>query len=161
MSATLLAPLAELTEIQRAVRDQFQKGGSLTALLLVMSGLAAVLLVAYYLTLRQRKAAVDTRHPDPQGLFNDLLNKLDLTPPQRRLLEGVARALRLGQPTVILLSPALFDRYLDQFRARQTGVSGRHQAASTPGESARSTTPGPGLESDLIAETHAVLFPQP
>lgn len=161
MMAMLLSSLAQLTGSQKAVRDQFQEGGSFAAVLLVLSGLAAMLYVAYYLAKRQRKTAVDTRHTDHGQLFSELVDKLDLSPPQRDLLEAAAKSLRLSKPAVILISSAMFDSYLAKWQSQQTGMSsGNRAAASSSGGSPQTTTPGYGLQSGLIAETRAVLFPQ-
>lgn len=155
---TLLMAEPQLTETQQAVRDQFQKGGSLTAVVLVMALLAAVVLVAYYLTMRQRSTVVDTRRALPTQLFTDLLAKLDLTQRQRRLLNAVATSLRLKDPAVILLCPAVFDRHVEEWQANCSITAGelRHHTEST-----QPAGPSSAVQSDLIAETRTLLFPQP
>ena len=160
MTAMLSSSLAQLTDIQQAVSDQFQKGGSFTAVLLVLSVLAATLFIAYYLAKRQRKTAVGARHTNHRQLFSELVDKLDLTSPQLDLLEAAAVSLRLSMPAVILISPALFDSYLEKWQSQQTGMSGGNRvAASSSDGSLQTTTPGYDLESDIVAETRAVLFP--
>lgn len=155
---TLLLPEPQLTETQRAVRDWFQEGGSVTAVLLVMAVLAAVLLVVYFLTARQRSTVVDARRALPTQLFTDLLAKLDLTARQRHLVVAAATALRLENPAVILLSPAVFDRHVEEWQASSSSPAGelRHDA-----EPIQPAGPGSAVQSDLIVETRAVLFPQP
>jgi hypothetical protein len=156
MTLLLLEP--QLTETQRAVRDQFLKGGSLTAVLLVLALLAAVVLVVYYLTMRQRSTVVDARRALPTQLFTDILAKLDLTPQQRHLVGAVATALRLENPAVILLSPAVFDRHVKEWQANDSSAGGepRRDPASGHLEGL-----GSAVQSDLIVATRAVLFPQP
>jgi hypothetical protein len=144
MRTVMLLQTDGLTEVQRAVRDRFQEGGSSVAALLVMLVLAAVVLVAYLVTLRQRQTHALTTRPDPRKLFNGLLSKLNLTPPQRRLLNTVANARGLKHPAVILICPALFDRHVAKSQTRP-----RHD------RSKGSNAPPP----DVVAETRAVLFP--
>lgn len=155
---TLLMAEPELTETLQAVSDQFRKGGSLTGVLLVMAVLAVVVLVVYYLTMRQRSTVVDTRRALPTQLFTDLLAKLDLTQRQRRLLDAVATSLHLKDPAVILLCPALFDRHVEQWQANCsiTAAELRHDTESTQPEG-----PSSAIQSDLIIETRTVLFPPP
>ena len=45
-----------LTETLEGVRDRFQEGGSFTMLLLVLLGIGAVALVAYWLALQQQRS---------------------------------------------------------------------------------------------------------
>ncbi len=159
--AMLFSPLAQLTDIQQAVSDQFQKGGSFATVLLVLSGLAAMLVVAYYLAKRQRKTADNARHTDHGQLFSELVDKLDLSPPQRDLLEVAAKSLRLSKPAVILISSAMFDSHLEDWQSQQTGMSGGNRAVASPSAgSPQETAIGHGFQSGLIAETRAVLFPQ-
>lgn len=154
----LLLPEPQLTEIQQAVRDQFVKGGSLTAVLLVMGVLAAVLLAVYFLTARQRSKVVDARRALPTQLFTDILADLDLTEPQRHFLVGVATSLHLKEPAVILLSPVVFDRHVEKWQADDSSAGGAFRR--DPG-SAQPEGPGSAVQSDLIIETRTVLFPQP
>lgn len=118
MTVLLVMP-AQLTEIQRSVRDQFQEGGSFLTATLVLLGIAGVVLATYCLTLRQRRAGENARRASPEQLFRDLMDKLDLTSPQRQLLDTMTRDLRIKQPAVIVLSPDLFDRYLGEWHVRQ------------------------------------------
>ncbi len=155
---TLLLPEPQLTETQRAVRDQFLKGGSLTAVLFVMVVLAAVVLVVYYLTVRQRSTVVDARRALPTQLFTDLLANLDLAVPQRHLLEAVATSLHLKDPAVILLSPVVFDRHVEEWQASDSSAGRELHRDAEPTQPAG---PGTAVQSDLIVETRAVLFPQP
>lgn len=159
MNAILLSQVQGLTEIQTAVRDHFQRGGSWITALLVLVGLALLTCLVYALTQRREEAHARIRSADPQRLFANLLGKLDLTPDQRHFLGTVAKALHLPQPAVILLSAALFDRYVEAYS------SGRHeaihlvQAAPGGGESAHAKASDSRPPSDLIAKTRNTLFP--
>ena len=140
----LLAVPAQLTEIQRSVRDQFQEGGSFLTVMLVLLAIAGVVLAAYCLGLRQRRAGENAQRASPQQLFRDLMDKLDLTLPQRRLLHTIARDLRIKHPAVILLSPDLFDRYVGEWHVRQSRTI---------------VDEGEQMNPRMAAQIRAVLFP--
>ncbi len=140
----LLSPAGRLTEIQRVVREHFHEGGSLATVLFVLSGIAVVVLLAYGLTIRQRRVERIARSADPRGLFRDLQGKLGLTSPQRQLLDTMAKELRIENPAVILLCPALFDRYLGAWSVK------RRKAIIGADESSRP---------DVAAELRTTLFP--
>ena len=150
MMMTVLLQLDGLNDVQRAVRDQFQRGGSVAGVLLVLLVLLAVVLAVYYLTQCQRKVTQAARRHDPQRLFRHLLNGLDLSAPQRHLLLAVAKDLRLKQPTVILLSPTLFDLHVKEW---QTGQSGPVRTSAAIGNH-------PDAPEQTAAQTRSVLFPQ-
>jgi hypothetical protein len=133
-----------LSDAQRGVRDRFQEGGSVAVVLLVLLALVVVVFGVYCLTLRQDKADLAVQRADPQKLFRDLLHRLDLAPSQRRLLGAVAKDLRLEQPSVILLSPVLFDRYVRKWQ------TGRYREVGNRGDLS---------QSELVAQTCDVLFP--
>ncbi|MGB2986278.1 MAG: HEAT repeat domain-containing protein, partial [Phycisphaerae bacterium] len=144
VTMTLLSEPAPLTEIQRAVRDRFQEGGSLGMVVFIVLVLAGIVFIVFYLTRRQRNRDHSARRADPQRLFNDLLHKLDTMPEQRHLLEAVAKDLHLKRPAVILLCPALFDRYIGEWQTRQRSASTHAAGAS---------------RSQLILKARGVLFP--
>ncbi len=99
-----------LTEIQQAVRDHFQRGGSFRAVLLVLIAIIAAIVIGRELTrrLRRQKLTAPTSHP--RRLFRDMQRKLELTAQQRSILDTVAKDLKMEHPSVMLLSPSLFDR---------------------------------------------------
>jgi hypothetical protein len=134
----------ELTEIQRAVRSHFQKGGSILEAILVLLAIVGAVLLVRYLTHKQREAQSRTRPADPRRLFRDLLDKLKLGARQRQLLDAVARDLHLASPATILLCPALFDRRIDEWRSQH--------AERTTGATEASS-------SDLAMQIRGVLFP--
>ncbi len=123
-----LGQSGNLTEIQRSVRDYFSEGGSLLAVLLVMGLVAIVLLAAYWLTRRQQRHAERSEHlDDPGQLFDDLLGALPLATPQREFLSALVREERLEQPSVILLSPARYDRCVSRHQGRAGSSTGDDQ----------------------------------
>lgn len=144
MSPTVQSQLAQLTEIQRAVRDWLQEGGSPIAVLAVLACIAAVLFATYYLTRRQRRRDQGAVFADPRQLLHTLLSKLPLTPSQRYSLTRVANELDLKQPAALILSPVLFDRYFDQWRTGHGSTSGRGADESV---------------AKLAADARQVLFP--
>ena len=111
MNMSLLSQLDKLTAVQRATRDHFQEGGSVTAVLVVLVLLTGVILLTYNLARRQRGfSRAAAAKGDPHRLFRNVLDQLELTTPQYQWLQAVVKELKLEHPAVILLSPALFDR---------------------------------------------------
>lgn len=134
-----------LSEVQRAVRDRFQDGGSITTAVLVLVALGLIIYAVFHFSMRQRRALQTTTPFNPQRLFSDLANGLGLTLPQRRFLDSVTRDLQLEQPAVVLLCPGLFDRHVNLWR---------HHRKSRPG--AEEPTPD-----DHVNALRSVLFPTP
>ncbi len=144
MMVKVLLQLDALPELRRAIRDEFQTGGSILGVLLALLGLAAVVLLAYLLAELQRKRAVGpAKNDDPERLYRDLLGKLGLATDERQVLDTLAREMRLKHPAVILLSEALFDRHVAGWRARwdRPPVKG-----------------GPAPDGDTIARVRTRLF---
>lgn len=124
-----------LSEVHKAMREQFQRGESILGTLLALLGLASLVALAYALTeLQRRRAERLVTCDDPQRLFDDVLDKLELSPAERRTLGTVARDLRLDHPTVILLSETLFDRQVSKWLERRNlsrGSGGSARDAET------------------------------
>lgn len=118
MTVAALAQFNRLTVFQRAVRDRFREGGSATTVLLVLLLLAGVVLLVLILSRRARNRRMPEPRNEPAELFKELLDELDLSPPQRRLLSRVATDLQIEHPTVLVVCPALFDRHLATWRRR-------------------------------------------
>ena len=133
-----------LTETLQGVRNRFQEGGSFTMLLLVLLGIGAVVLVAYWLTLQQHRAERRARLGDPRGLFRTLQDKLGLTSIQRQLIDTIATDLRIENPAVILICPALFDHHLSVWSANRRKSIASVDKPSLPG---------------VVAELRTRLFP--
>lgn len=117
--SVFLLQASRLTPVQRAVRDQFERGGSFSEILVVVVGLFALVLVAHLLSRRlggdaEKNATID----DPKALFENLLGKLGLPASQERILKSVAREVDLQHPTAILLSPASLDRAVERWVRR-------------------------------------------
>ena len=108
-----------LNPSQQAVRDHFQQGGSVTETLLVFSALIAAVLLLYLLTLWSRKKVQRRPNRSPRQMFIDVLSRLGLSPQQRNLLTGMTADLCLKDPTVILVSRALFDKHVEKWWAQQ------------------------------------------
>jgi len=139
----MLLQVDQLTAVQRAVRDQFTRGGSVTAVAVVVGGVVGVIALTYFLARRQQRNDRSVRRFDPKQLFDTLLRKLYLSAEQRRWLEGVARRARLEHPAVLVLSERLFDRYTAEW-----GSQG-------------SRTPGPdGPHDTTAAQIRSLLFPK-
>jgi hypothetical protein len=108
--------LLQLTESMRSVREQFQDGGSPLFALMVVLGLVLVVAFAYWLTNRQQASWTETAPNDPQQLFDDMLDKLDLNGDQRAFLRRLALDLELEHPTTVLLSERLFRSSLAEWQ---------------------------------------------
>ena len=134
--------LAQLTDVQRAVQEHFQRGGSTWTVLILLAILAGIIMTAHLLTRRQERRRGTVIVSDPMALYRDLLAELDLTKPQCKLLERAAKEARLAHPTVILLSPRVFARHVE---ARSTS----HNRATTQ------------TDDRLIAQLKKTLFPPP
>ena len=142
MMVAVLLQTDRLPDFYQAVRAQFNKGGTLGSMLIVLAGLIALVLLVYFLNRLEQKATTHTEPSDAQRLFRDLLARLGLTESQRRLLDAVARDLRLKNPTVLLLSERLFDRHVEEWAASQ-----KARAAAAPGRE------------QLVSRMRARLFP--
>ena len=134
----LLAQAGALSETQRAVREQFQHGGSVGAVILVAFGVLFVVVLIHGLTqlLRKNRGA---QRDDPERLFRDVLRKMRVPEPQRRLLDSLARELRLAQPATILVSEAVFERCVRRWQA------------------VKRRTP---RDAELVDQTRMILFPR-
>lgn len=115
MNRALLVQLDRLTELQRAVRDHFQEGGSATSVLLLLAVIIGVVMMVKFLTQHQWQSNRPAETDPGRELFVNLLADLELTQSQQRVLVAFAREQRLKNPSVILLCPTLFDRYVGQW----------------------------------------------
>ena len=145
----VLAQSSQFDAWQRAVRDQFQYGGSWISVFLVLLSLAALVILVGWLSRIQNKLQQGNesvpRNSDPQRLYTHLLNNLGLSVPQRQLLESVARDLRLTHPTTLLISETLYDHCVEQWTRR---------AGSATAEADRTTT------RQIFIRTRNRLFPE-
>jgi len=107
----------------QAVRDQFNRGGTLGSVLIVLACLTGVVLLVYFLNRLEQRSTKSVEPSDAQRLFRDVLARLGLNEGQRQLLEAVAKDLRLKNPTVLLLSERLFDQNVQEWARRQKGRS--------------------------------------
>lgn len=131
----VMAQSSQFEVWQRAVRNQFQYGGSWTSVFLVLLSLAALVMLVGWLTRIQNRlqqgAENAPRNSDPQRLYAHLLCNLGLSVPQRQLLESVARDLRLPHPTTLLVSATLFDQCVEQWTRRAGGAAVEADRAKT------------------------------
>ena len=125
----------------QAVRDQFNRGGTLGSVLIVLASLAGVVLLVYFLNRLEQRSTKSVEPSDAQRLFRDVLARLGLNEAQRQLLESVSKDLRLKNPTVLLLSERLFDQNVQEWAGRQKGraaerdkVVSRMRSRLFPGE---------------------------
>ena len=106
----MIAQLVQLGSLNirlQGLRDRFALGGRWGEVISVLLVLAGCVLLLALIHRRQRTAG--RPEPDsPPRLFRTLLKGLGLTAQQRSILRGMATDLRLEHPTVMLLSPKLF-----------------------------------------------------
>lgn len=117
--------LAEVTQFelwQRAVRNQFRHGESVSSLVLgigALIGVVVVILVIARLQSRwKRRAEKSQEDSHPQRLYTHLMCALGFTAPQRQLLDALARASQLEHPAALLISDVLFDRCVTEWEKR-------------------------------------------
>ena len=132
--------IAQVTDVQRAVQEHFQRGGSTWTVLIILGILAGIILTTYLLTRRQERRTGATIANDPMGLYRDLLTDLNPTAAQRKLMERVAKTANLAHPAVILLSPRVFSRHVES-------------------RSTASTRTTPQADPQLVAQLKETLFP--
>lgn len=118
MNLLLQISTGRLSETQRAVSEHFQKGGSITAILIILGCLFAVIVVVVLLTMRQQHSDPTRVVNDPKRLYQDVLDNLGLAPTQQDFLQTLATDLDLTHPTVILLSSRLFDQRCGEWKRR-------------------------------------------
>ncbi|MBI1825818.1 MAG: hypothetical protein HY287_07025 [Planctomycetes bacterium] len=129
---------------RRAVQDQFQFGGTFTSAVLAICGLAVLILITTWLSNRQRnRIDQGVESKDPLRLYENLVARLELLPPQRTLLLRMAKDLNLSQPTVALLSESIYDRRISEWLEKH-GPSEK-QALRT--------------EADILVKVRSRLFP--
>ncbi len=117
----LLLQTGKLSPIQQAVRDQFQEGGSASTALIIIVGMVAVILLVHWLTKAfHLEATPDVVPRDPRRLYRELSRKLSLSDTQLSILDNVVEDLQLEDPARLLMSSALFDRCLDQWRQHRS-----------------------------------------
>jgi len=115
----LLAQVDELTAFQHAVRKEFEEGWSLNGTLLTVGFVVTLIVVTYILVRRQERQHRGDPPRRPIKLFRDLLDHLSLGGAEKQLLQSVAHRNQLANPTVLLLSPALFDRHTARYLAQR------------------------------------------
>lgn len=115
----LMATGDSLSGALRSVNQHFQAGGSFFWSMVVLVGTVGLVYLTYVVSVRLRRdRSVPTKHT-PRPLFQVLMQQLELTDPQRRLLDSVAVDLHLPHPLVLLLSVKLFDSRLDEWHDMQ------------------------------------------
>jgi len=115
-----------LTEIQRAVRDTLSEGGSKMVALLILGVLVGCIALTHWLTKKTNRSYAKVSS-DPRGLFRALLGKLELTKEQKTLLEVTAKQAGIRHPSVLLLSPDLFDQHIEHCRKKLKSTKWRHR----------------------------------
>lgn len=101
-----------LPQSVRGVRDSFASSGLndwLFWLILLLPLVLLMVVVIWY----GRKMSLKSMSPikgSPRTLFNELLEQLELSTEDKKLLTEMTRAARLKHPSLCMLSPAMLDR---------------------------------------------------
>ncbi len=138
-----IAQSSEFEVWQQAVKNQFQKGGSITvAFMVLLAIIVAVLVVGWISRLQGRlrdTSNVVVGNSNPQRLYTHLLCNLGLTVPQRQFLEKVARDLEIPHPASLLISSVLFDQTVERWMgAPKSQAAGERASAVQLAAKARS-----------------------
>lgn len=142
MNANLLAQPARFDEWRQAVETQFRNGDSAGSAIAAVVILLGLILLAAWLSERQRRKAERVElGDDPGTVLHSLIAKLELPTGHRDFLQRFIRELRPMQAGILLLSESEFDRHASAWQNR-------------PGAPSRG-----GSESDTIARIRARLFP--
>jgi hypothetical protein len=150
MSYGWVAQVDRLTEFQRSVREQFQKGGSIVEVVLVIALFVALVIGAAWWSRRLERRRKPGADVTPGELFEAVMTTLKLSTPSRKRLREAARAAHLKHPTVLLLSPRVFDRCL---APRRAAVDETKQAAGVVRSAPKNT-----FDRELL-ELRSFLFP--
>ena len=106
------AQIESFNAMQRSVREHFQEGGSVAGVLLALVTITGVLCLAYLWTRQIERGTNPDVRLNEYGLFRRVVGRLELDAEGKQLLLAVARKSGLKHPSVLLLSPSLFDRYV-------------------------------------------------
>lgn len=140
----LLLQPKNLSEFSRTLQKEFSTSWSIGTGLTVVGFFAVVVILVWYFSRRETRAAEGVGRGDPGKLFRDLLERLPLSTSQRTSMILMAHDLKLAHPSVVLLSPNLFQQCADSWFAQ------RHPGADPAEVSA---------DLRLLAQIGAVLFP--
>lgn len=146
----LLAQAERLNPMQQSVRLQFQEGGSALGVVLTILLITAAVWFAWAWSRRAERNRRPGAGLDAAGVFAETLRRLDLVSTHKELLTRAALTSKLKHPSVLLLCPSLFDRYVgDDGSPSQVG-------SSTP--NAR-CAPKSSRVDRTLSELRAYLFP--
>lgn len=132
MNYALLSQLTDLSEVQKAVRKHFNEEETPLSVLLILLAMVGIVLLTYLLSKYAGNLHLPEKRNRVQPFYQQMLKKLGVTTPQRRWLERLAVDLQLKQPTMILLSPTLFDRHVCEWKRKGF----RHKNKLTPSDQA-------------------------
>lgn len=99
----------DMPEALRSIQDRFSEGGSLLGFLAGLAGFAFLVVMVFYFA-RRRERKNEWIH-QPEALFNQMLEQL-VDSPDRAILMEMAAVLEHADHSVILVSPAEYDRTL-------------------------------------------------
>ena len=144
MNYVLLSQQMNLSDVQKAVREHFNEKGTPTSVVLILLLMVGIVLLTYLLSKYAGNLHLPEKRNRVQPFYQQMLIKLEVTTPQRRWLERLAVDLQLKQPTMILLSPTLFDRHVCEWQRK--GFRQKNKLS-------------PSQQADFIYRIRTYLFP--
>lgn len=114
----LLLQITTWDRIQ-SIRQEFMRGGSFGEVILAVLAIV-VLLCVVALVYRLQQRGQGRELDNAEKLYRSLLQRLELSVPQRDLLRRIAAAQHLENPTVLLLGRRIFEQYAQQALAART-----------------------------------------
>ncbi len=102
--------LGQLNAVQESVRQQFEQGGSIGGLLLVLGCIIALIVLVVLATRWQALKSGKAESQNPSRLFREILAELRLSTAEQQWLRDQAKAHRVTNPLTSLLSPVMFDQ---------------------------------------------------
>ena len=90
MNYVLLSQQLNLSDVQKAVREHFNEKGTPTSVVLILLLMVGIVLLTYLLSKYAGNLHLPEKRTRVQLFFQQMLNKLEVTTPQRRWLERLA-----------------------------------------------------------------------
>lgn len=121
--------IAILAKAEAAAPHFFRDGGAYPQwkIMIVLGLLACAVALTWLFERLQHRRAIGEQ-PRPLSLFRSVMHRAGLPLGDRWRLWRLARAVNLEHPVVLLISPLLFDRAVEQY----TGETGGGSAAFAP-----------------------------
>ncbi|MCG3138779.1 MAG: hypothetical protein HJJLKODD_02648 [Phycisphaerae bacterium] len=131
----LLLQISSRNDLFRALRDAFNKDPSdrstWIGLILVIGGFLILLLILHFILYYEARRDQPRYDRNQQHSFRELLGALPLNIAQRDLLQRLVRDLRLVYPLHLLLSPQMYEGFVQQWLGVSETRRAQYQIALT------------------------------